>query len=146
MFNNILIVCVGNICRSPMAEILFRKALTHSKKPKCQVSSAGIEAMVGHQADPKAIHLMHNRGLDLSHHRASQINRIMIRKSDLILVMESSHKQAIEANEPSAKGKIFRLGEWGKYDIQDPYKLELEVFETVLEQIDQGIDAWIKKL
>jgi len=70
----------------------------------------------------------------------------MIRRSDLILVMELAHKMNIEAKEPSAKGKIFRLGKWGEYDIPDPYQLDIKAFESALVQIDQGVSQWIKKL
>jgi protein-tyrosine phosphatase len=60
--------------------------------------------------------------------------------------MELGHKMDIETREPSAKGKIFRLGEWGSNDIPDPYQLDLKAFETALNQIDQGVTEWIKKL
>jgi len=142
LFNNILVVCVGNICRSPMAEAILKDALSKTY----HVSSAGIGALVGHKADAKAIQLMMARGLDISPHRACQLNNEMIRKADLILVMELAHKMDIEAREPSAKGKIFRLGEWGGHDIPDPYQLDLKAFESALAQIDQGVSQWIKKL
>ena len=145
MFNNILIVCAGNICRSPMAEALLKSTL--STRPNVyQVSSAGIGALVGHPADNKAKQLMIEKGIDISEHRADQLNEDMIRKADIILVMESAHKQAIEAKQPSAKGKIFRLGEWGGFDIPDPYQRDHEVFESVMNLIDQGVNQWLEKL
>ena len=70
----------------------------------------------------------------------------MIRKADLILVMELSHKIAIEESEPSARGKVFRLGEWGKFDISDPYKQDLSAFVKSLNLIEQGIALWLPKL
>ncbi len=146
MFNNILVVCVGNICRSPMAEALFKAALSEIRQHNCSVISAGISALVGHKADEKVSRLMLARGLDVSQHRACQLNQQMIRKADLILVMELAHKMHIENNEPSAKGKVFRLGEWDGYDILDPYQLDIQAFESVLVQIDQGVSQWVKKL
>lgn len=146
MFNNILVVCVGNICRSPMAEVLFKDALLKINQNNCSVFSAGIGALVGHKSDEKAVQLMLARGLDISGHRATQLNTQMVRKADLILVMELAHKIDIENKEPSAKGKVFRLGEWGGYDINDPYQLDLAAFESVLVQIDQGVNQWVKKL
>ncbi|MFZ2312907.1 MAG: low molecular weight protein-tyrosine-phosphatase [Methylobacter sp.] len=146
MFNNIMVVCVGNICRSPMAEAILKDALSKINQNTCHVSSAGIGALVGHKADAKASQLMIARGLDISQHRARQLNSEMIRKADLILVMELGHKMDIETREPSAKGKIFRLGEWGSNDIPDPYQMDLKAFETALDQIDQGVTEWIKKL
>ncbi len=146
MFNNILVVCVGNICRSPMAEAVLKEALSKSNKNGIHVSSAGIGALVGHPADEKAEQLMTARGLDISSHSARQLNHEMIRKADLILVMELAHKKNIENKEPSAKGKIFRIGEWEGYDISDPYQLDIKAFESVLVQIDQGINQWLKKI
>lgn len=145
MFNNILVVCIGNICRSPMGEALLKQALAESK-PGCVISSAGLGALVDHAPDDMACELMRERGIDISHYRARQINTDIIRKADLILVMESVHKTAIEDKEPSAKGKVFRLGEWGKFDIIDPYKKERAVFEYALSGIDQGVADWLKRL
>ena len=128
LFKNILIVCIGNICRSPMAEGMLKQALTASGKGDCLVSSAGLGALVGRPPDKKACQLMLEKDLDISGHRARQLNKDMIRKADLILVMETSHKSAIEEFEPCAKGKVFRLGNWGDYDIPDPYQQNLPAF------------------
>jgi Protein-tyrosine-phosphatase len=129
-----------------MAEAILKNALYEINKDICLVHSAGISALVGHNADEKAIHLMSMRGLDISGHRATQLNSQLIRKADLILVMELAHKLEIENYEPSAKGKIFRLGEWSGFDISDPFQADITIFESVLNKIDQGIDEWIKKL
>jgi protein-tyrosine phosphatase len=129
-----------------MVEVILKDALSKIKHNACHVSSAGIGALVGHKADAKASQLMMARGLDISNHRACQLNKEMIRRADLVLVMELAHKMEIESKEPSAKGKVFRLGEWGGYDIPDPYQLDLKVFESVLALIDQGVGQWVKKL
>ena len=146
MFNNILVVCVGNICRSPMAEAVLKEALSKIHLNTCHVGSAGTGALIGHPADEKACQLMMARGLDISGHSARQLNHEMIRKANLILVMELAHKKDIESKEPSAKGKVFRIGEWGGYDIPDPYQLDIKAFESALVQIDQGVNQWLKKL
>ena len=146
MFKNILVVCIGNICRSPMAEGLLKRALVASNKGDCVVNSAGLGALVGQPPDAKACQLMIERGIDISDYRACQINKEMIRKADLILVMELAHKIAIEESETSAKGKVFRVGEWGKFDISDPYKQDLSAFVKSFNLIEQGIALWVPKL
>jgi len=146
LFKNILIVCIGNICRSPMAEGLLKQALTASGKGDCLVSSAGLGALIGRPPDKKACQLMLEKDLDISGHRARQLNKDMIRKADLILVMETSHKSAIEEFEPCAKGKVFRLGNWGDYDIPDPYQQNIPAFVLALSLIERGIAEWLKKL
>lgn len=129
-----------------MVEVILKDALSKIKQNTCHVSSAGIGALVGYKADAKASQLMTARGLDISNHCACQLNKEMIRRADLVLVMELAHKMEIESKEPSAKGKVFRVGEWGGYDIPDPYQKDLKVFESVLALIDQGVGQWVKKL
>jgi protein-tyrosine phosphatase len=146
LFKNILVVCVGNICRSPIAEGLLKHALASSNKGECVVGSAGLAALAGHSPDPKACQLMMEKGIDISDYRARQLNKEMIRKADLILVMESAHKNSIEESEQSAKGKVFRLGEWGGFDIPDPYKQDLSMFLKSFNLIEQGIAMWVPKL
>ncbi|MGZ8942505.1 MAG: low molecular weight protein-tyrosine-phosphatase [Methylobacter sp.] len=146
LFKNILIVCIGNICRSPMAEGLLKQALLSNKKDGYVVCSAGLGALVGHPPDSKACQLMMKKNIDISMYRACQLNKDMIRKAELILVMESSHKKAIEEFDPCAKGKVFRLGYWGEFDIPDPYQQNLSAFETSFNLIERGVSEWVKKL
>lgn len=127
-----------------MAEGLFKQALIDVNKSDCAVSSAGLSALVGHPPDPNACLLMRKRGIDISDHRARQLNQEMIRKSELILVMELNQKYFLEENEPTAKGKIFRLGEWEKFDIADPYQKEIQFFERTLSLIELGVSHWIE--
>jgi len=142
MFNNILVVCVGNICRSPMAEALLRNATPDS----VHVHSAGIGALVGYPADAAAIRLMHDRGMDITEHRARQLSLSMVRESDLILVMDASQQQHIQSKFPMVCGKVHGIGKWIDQEIPDPYKKSPEYFASVLGLLDQSIDPWVSKL
>ena len=115
----VLVVCVGNICRSPMAEAMLQHEL--KDKTDISVTSAGLGALAGHAASTHAVTLMEERGLDISGHKARQLTPDMISDSDLILVMEAGHRRAIDSVEPAARGKIYRLCEWRDKDIPDPY-------------------------
>lgn len=139
-------VCVGNICRSPMAEGILKHALDEKGKTSYFVDSAGLGALTGQPADPNACQLLLQKGIDISAHRARQISSDMIRNADLILVMEAWQKTAIETRALSAKGKVFRLGKWGKFDINDPYHKESSIFRQSMTLIEQGVTQWIEKL
>lgn len=138
MINNILFVCIGNICRSPMAEGLFRQAL-----PEKQIYSAGLDALIGHGADPHACDLMRERGVDISMHRARRLDGWMLIESDLILTMDNMQKEIIERRYPVARGKVSRLGEALGCDIPDPYLQNRQAFEQVCELIEQCLEAWL---
>jgi protein-tyrosine phosphatase len=138
---SILVVCEGNICRSPMAAGLFAAAL-----PKTRVSSAGLSAMSGMPADQTAVQLMHLRGIDITKHRATQINQDMCLRSELVLVMSAEQLKQVERNYPTAKGRVFRIGEFTKTDVPDPYRRPHRMFEIALKLIDEGVSSWLQRI
>lgn len=138
---SILTICIGNICRSPMAEALLAQAL-----PGSTVSSAGIGALVGHPADDKATALMVARGLDISGHRARQVNRSICQQADMIFVMDNKQRKFLEENFPMVTGKVFRLGEFAKQDVPDPYRKSEEAFSDALALIEAGVNAWAPRI
>jgi protein-tyrosine phosphatase len=139
MFERILVVCVGNICRSPMAAALLERRLSE-RAPAPTVTSAGIAALVGRPADPIAIALLAERGLDLSAHRARQLTEELVMDADLVVAMTRGQVRSIEAMAPRARGRVHRLGRWGDFDVPDPYRRPRPVFEAALACIDRGID------
>ena len=145
MFQRILIVCVGNICRSPMGAVLLQRDL-ENRYPEVVIESAGIAALVGQAADPIAQILMEEQGLDLSSHRARQLSASMVMEFDLVLTMETGHVKAIENMVPSAKGRVYRLGKWGDYDIPDPYQKPREAFEEALHLLEQSMKEWQQRI
>jgi protein-tyrosine phosphatase len=138
---SVLVVCIGNICRSPMGEALIAAAL-----PQLEVASAGVGALVGQPADPIARQLMAERGLDIEAHRARQLTNLMCQQADLILVMDEEQRLQINQRYPLTRGKLFRLGEVARVDIPDPYRLGRPAFEQALQLIDAGASAWIERI
>jgi low molecular weight protein-tyrosine phosphatase len=138
MIRRVLVVCIGNICRSPMAEGLIRQAL-----PELQVSSAGLAALVGHGADPIAVEIMAGVGIDISAHRARMLTEEIARDTDLILVMDDEQKFLVARQYPFVMGKVFRLGEAGGQDIPDPYRQNPDVFRSVFSMIEIGVGEWV---
>lgn len=142
MFDSILIVCTGNICRSPIGERLLRQHL-----PSKKIDSAGVGALVGHSADLSAIEIAGRHDISLAGHLGQQFTSKLAREYDLVLVMEREHLEKVSNISPESRGKTMLLGHWiGQREIPDPYKKSLEAFESVYQIIDQACQRWAEKL
>lgn len=138
---HIMTLCIGNICRSPLAQVLLAREL-----PAHNVWSAGLSALVGAPADPLSVQIAQEQGLDLAPHRAQQVTSIMCQQAELILVMEQSHKSQLEQLYPQVRGKVFRLGQFGQFEIADPYRQPREAFDTAYQGIAQGVADWLTRI
>ncbi|MFK8933333.1 low molecular weight protein-tyrosine-phosphatase [Acinetobacter junii] len=134
---SILVVCVGNICRSPMAEYLLKQDY-----PQLTIESAGISGLSGHPADDKAQLCMQHLGIDISGHIAKKLNAEHLKKADLILVMSKNQQAYIEQTWPFAKGKVFRLGHWQNKNVPDPYQHDQAFFDETCQLIQQCVTDW----
>ena len=144
MFKSILVVCVGNICRSPTGEALLISKL---EGRNIQVSSAGLGALLGKPVDATATQVMAAAGYQLPEHSARQLTADMLRESDLVLVMEQKHLQSVHAMAPEARGKTFLFGKWtDNCEVPDPYRQQLPAFEHVFRILDKAADAWLPYL
>ena len=110
------------------------------------VESAGLGALVGHPASDFAVELMHERGIDITSHRARQLHPDMVSAADLILVMELGHKKVIDEVDQAARGKVHRLGEWQDTEISDPYQQSKAVYAEALKNIEAGVADWVERL
>ena len=142
MFKNVMMVCVGNICRSPIAEVYLQHF-----QPQLNVFSSGLDALVGKPADPISVQLMSERDIDLSKHCAQQINSVLVSAADLILVMEKSHIHAVQSKFPAARGKVHLICKWNdNQEIPDPYKKDKNAFKFSAKLIENGLNAWQEKV
>lgn len=142
MINSILVVCVGNICRSPTGERLLKRAL-----PDKRVASAGLSALVGYPADQTASEVAAEHGLSLADHQAQQFTAELSREFDLILVMEKRHADRITDIDPAARGKTMLAGHWlNQIEIADPYKKSRDAFEAVYGLLENATQKWVNVL
>jgi protein-tyrosine phosphatase len=136
-FQNILVVCIGNICRSPMAEALLKQSY-----PDRNVFSAGLEALVGHTADPMAIECMNEVGVDINTHVARLLDRDMLIEADIVFAMSNEQVRAIEERWSFSKGKVFKLCHWSRNSIPDPYRKGKPEFLLAKSLIEKGVSDW----
>ena len=141
MSRAVLVVCVGNICRSPMAALLLQ-----SRVREVEISSAGVAALVGEGADPMSISLMADRGLDLSGHVARQLDESVLKCNDMVLTMEDAHTRWITEKWPHFTGRVFKWGHWENFDVPDPFRRGDDAFRESLRLIDRGLQQWADKL
>lgn len=146
MFEKILVVCVGNICRSPTGERLLQKHLPHK-----HIASAGIgtekSGLSGKPAESNASELANEHSLSLEGHCAQQLNRALCQEYDLILVMEKRHIEAVCQIAPEVRGKTLLFGHWlDQKEIPDPYRKSREAFEYAFDLLDKAAKSWAEKI
>ncbi len=146
MFRNILIICHANICRSPVAELLFKALWPHVAGSRNQFHSAGLGANDGDHIDRTMRRLLAEQGIDASTHRSRRLNRGLVRDADLILVSERLQIAAVEAIDPYSRGKVHLLGKWEDAEIIDPHGESETVYRESYALIEYLVRGWLKKI
>lgn len=144
-FRTILVLCEGNHCRSPLAEVLLRKALPE----EVQVLSAGLRALVDVPADSEIRRLAASVGAPLEDHRGCQVDAALALSADLILVMDEAQRHEFGEGIPVARGRIFLLGHWlepDRREIPDPHGRDLLAMSDCLQHIQEAVAAWLPRL
>ncbi len=148
---NILFVCTGNICRSPFAEGLFTKVVTQRGLKSITADSAGLLALPDNTATHLAQQVAAEYGVDLAEHKAKSVSKNLVEWSDLILVMEKSHEDALLAAFPEAAGRVLLLRHFARQGsrrrgIADPYGLQYEAYRFCFLDIEDSVSGLVEYL
>lgn len=148
---NVLMVCSGNTCRSPMAEALMRRML--ADRMQCpeeelpdrgyHVESAGTGAMFGAQASPGAVAAMRARGIDIAGHRSTPLTVEQVNRADVVLTMTGAHAETVRAMAPHAQERVHRIDDT---DITDPVGGGDDEYGRCAERIEQALQRRLKEM
>jgi glycine hydroxymethyltransferase len=144
----ILFICTGNVCRSPMAEALFRHAI--KGRGEFRAVSAGIGALDGQPPTPHSVRAMRELGVDISGQRSRMLTTELVRSADIILGMTHGHVDTVALLYPMAAEKTFLLREFDETlepfekDISDPIGSPFDIYVECRDQIEQGIASLLK--
>lgn len=142
---NILFVCTGNTCRSPMAEVILK----HQQLNDVQVRSAGIYAMPNAEMSLHAQQVLNEANMT-HQHLATQLSITEVEWADLILTMTTAHKDTIIANFPNTEKKVFTLKEYTNEgsleNVVDPYGGHKAIYEETFAELNALIEQLVKIL
>lgn len=145
---NVLFVCTGNTCRSPMAEGLFRKAL--AGRNDFLVNSAGVAASKGTPCNPETATLLKNRDAALTHFGSRQVSESMLAEASHVFAMTQGHLHSLESRFPQHADKFYLVcefvnikGEGIGSDVPDPIGMGRRAYEDVAKILDTAIPAII---
>lgn len=143
---NILFVCTGNTCRSPLAAGFLKKLLERNSLCEMEIGSAGLTALPGSQASFHSLRVALENSVYLEEHQARLVTPELIDKADLIVVMEPGHRQELLDRYPKTSGKILLLRQFARYGsqkrgIHDPYGLNLEAYRFCFQDIKECVES-----
>jgi protein-tyrosine phosphatase len=145
----ILMVCTGNLCRSPMAAgLLHQRLAREGLDGQYTVRSAGTWALEDRPASEHAVEVMAARGVDISGHRAHGLTSADVAEADLILVMSREHEQMIANTWPQYRWKVHRLSEVAgkRRDVEDPYGLPIEDYRACADVIEDYLERGFERI
>ena len=148
----VLFVCTGNSCRSVMAEGLFRK-MAQERSLDIAARSCGTSALEGIGASIETRRVMKDRGVDVGGHRGRKISPDIIDRADIIFVMQTAHRDYVNALFPDARDRVYLLsdfypGEKREFTtgIPDPIGMGGEFYQNVLEVIQKSLEGVFERL
>jgi protein-tyrosine phosphatase len=146
----LLFLCTGNICRSPLAHVYAEAKLAARGLDQVAVTSASTLGLVGNPAHDLSVQAAREQdGLDLSGHRSRPLTKFLLQESDLVLVMSEEHREQCNRMFKSGRERVKLLGAFRpdgrdkapQGEIDDPLGSDYEYFLEIYAQIKEGVDG-----
>jgi protein-tyrosine-phosphatase len=145
---NLLFVCSGNTCRSPMAEALARKIARRRGIENLNISSAGTNAWDNIPATDEALLVGMEREIDLTGHRARKLTPTIVSEADLIFVMTPGHLEQVK--QLGGRGKVHVIDEYASgttnQGVADPYGGDLEAYRHTADVLEAELEKLFDRL
>ena len=146
----VIFICSGNICRSPMAEMLLRERI-EKRSLDLETSSAGTLGIEDHAANPDAVTAAAEVALDLQDHRSRGISHELLEDAFAIVLMGPEHESALLSRHPGFEDSLVRLWEYcpagrDAGEIEDPLGRGLAEFRRIRDVIREALDHWLSSI
>ncbi|WP_227374500.1 low molecular weight phosphotyrosine protein phosphatase [Haladaptatus halobius] len=142
-------LCLGNICRSPLAERYFEARLSTVEYDCATVRSAGFIEKEGRSSPDAAVSVAGEFGVDLTDHRSQCVDGDLLRESDLVLLMDAWNYRHLKGHYPDELDKAYFLKSFvtdDEFEIEDPYSADAATFRRVYGEVTDAVDVLVAAL